>query len=393
MWKQNELWRNVHEAQFEHLRRLYKRQWLESWRVNADEYIHKYNITKASTLSQWENEMHAQDARRIDKSNDIKARGKLKAKHRDLYREIHEREFFHWYERASERLQAMTKIPFIPRENISDHIEKELNKYVAGKADPYPLNFVGQMPVLEDGDGNISEVPKSQYVNFVAERPTTSAKAYEAPREASLVDQLTSVVSGEAHSLQDVEEADALESAVMDEMAREDASQREAGMDTDNEKSEEERMVEKRAYIDRGKQGIRVRNDFKSSTRTVNITPQSSSQMTELSGTAAGAKKKRPPPQGGLSGGRAARQRIVDAAINKRVSAEQTDAFLHQNLAKSDAPLPKVGEVMTNVPKLRSRLKMPDMQEVLASHPILAAQAGGMTVRNSMNANKKNDDE
>lgn len=393
MWKQNELWRNIHEAQFEHLRRVYKRQWLESWRVNADEYIHKYNITKAATLNQWENEMHAQDARRLDKLHDSIARKKLKSKHRDLFREIHEREFFHWYERASERLQAMTKIPYIPRESISDHIEKELDKYVAGKSEPYPLNFVGQMPVLEDTDGNIAELTKGLYNNFVAERPTTSAKTYEAPKEASIVDQLTSVISGEAHALIDVDEADALESAVLEEMARESAGAKAAMNDMTEGKSAEELAIDRRAYIERGKHSTKVRSDFKSSARTVTITPQSPTQMTEAAATGA-VKKKKPAPAAGVVTGRAARQKIIEEATSRKVSAEQTEAFLHANLDKSDVAAPKVGEIATKVPKLRSRLKMPDMQEVLAAHPILAAQAGGMNVRGTMNKGKgKNDDE
>ncbi|MFY7848365.1 MAG: hypothetical protein ACOVSS_04820, partial [Bacteroidia bacterium] len=45
--------RNIMENQFEHLRNVYKRQWYEAYRVNADEYIYKYNITKAAQMVQW----------------------------------------------------------------------------------------------------------------------------------------------------------------------------------------------------------------------------------------------------------------------------------------------------------------------------------------------------
>lgn len=392
MWKQNELWRNVHEAQFEHLRRVYKRQWLESWRVNADEYIHKYNITKAATLKQWENEMHAQDARRLDTLHRDAGRRKLKAKHRDLFREIHEREFFHWYERASERLQAMTKIPYLSRDSISEHIDKELNKYVAGKSEPYPLNFVGQMPVLEDGDGNIAELSGALYKNFAAERPTATATVYSPPKEASALDQLSSVVSGEAHGLFDADEADALENAVLDEMAREDAGKREVLNGMDDGKSAEERAIDRRAYIERGKHSTKVRSDFKSSARTVTITPQSSTQMTEATGAGAGQRKKKPAPAASSSvvTGRAARQKIIDAAMNRKAGpdAAEKEAFLQSNLGKADIAAPKVGEIASKVPKLRSRLKMPSMQEVLSAHPMLAAQAGGMSVRDTMKGKK-----
>lgn len=42
----------------------------------------------------------------------------------------------------------MMHIPYINQDNIHEHIERELDKYVAGSKDPYPLNFVGQMPLL-----------------------------------------------------------------------------------------------------------------------------------------------------------------------------------------------------------------------------------------------------
>lgn len=185
MWKQNELWRNVHEAQFEHLRKVYKRQWLESFRVNADEYIYKYNITKAAQLAQWEHEMQAQEAKRRESQQMAHGRQALRKKHLDLLREFHERQFFYWYERASERLQYMSRIPYVAPATVQEHIERELDRYVAGRSEPYPLNFVGQMPMLEDDDGAVVSVPANLMANHTSEQVGTAATAYEPPESTN----------------------------------------------------------------------------------------------------------------------------------------------------------------------------------------------------------------
>lgn len=266
MWKQNELWRNVHEAQFEHLRRVYKRQWLESFRVNADEYIYKYNITKAAQLAQWECEMKEQEKKRIEARQMMDGRQALKKKHLDLLREFHERQFFFWYERASERLQNMNLINYVPHAQLREHIDKELDKYVAGKNEPYPLNFVGQMPFLEDGDGNIVEVPESLLSNHMAEHPDSTAKPHEPHTSSSISEaaafeerMLRAMVSAKEEDLKEWlgDDSRAL-SETIDDISREE-EEREADIRVARsmEETDAEREVSRRAYIERGKTGSR----------------------------------------------------------------------------------------------------------------------------------------
>lgn len=261
MWKQNELWRNVHEAQFEHLRKVYKRQWLESFRVNADEYIYKYNITKSAQLAQWEHEMHGQEKARVDKQQLAQGRQALKKKHLDLLREFHERQFFYWYERASERLQYMSHIKYIPQADFAQHLERELDKYVAGSKSPYPLNFAGQLPVLEDGDGNIVQVPASLMTNHAAETPDSSAGVYQPPEATALAEErlLEMMASAQEEELRlRSDESSAISSALGDMERDEDERDAARKVARSMEETESEREVGRRAYIDRGKTGSRT---------------------------------------------------------------------------------------------------------------------------------------
>eukprot|EP00796_Vickermania_ingenoplastis_P010073 gene10073-7043_t len=238
---QNELWRNVHEAQFEHLRKVYKRQWLEAFRVNSDEYIHKYNITKAAQMAQWEHEMHAQEKKRVENRHLAQGRQTLKKKHLDLLREFHERQFFYWYERASERLQYMTH---------PDHIEAELNKYVIGSKEPYRLNFAGQMPMLEDADGNIAQVPQELMVNHTSENPDASATAHATSRYG------TSGRAAPAHAGKRA--GGASHDAVCLGRRRREAQDAMPAAARSMEETDEDREVSRRAYIDRGKTGSKT---------------------------------------------------------------------------------------------------------------------------------------
>jgi hypothetical protein len=261
-WKQGEVLRQVHEAQFEHMRRVYKRQWLDSFRVNADEYIHKYNITKAAQLAEWEHEMHAQEAKRKETMMMAQGREQLRKKHVDLLREYHERQFFHWYERASERLQYMTRIPYINQSNIADHIEAELNKYTMGSSGTkqYPLNFVGQMPMIEDSDGNVVEVPEVLYDQHVAERQQSTAKVYRPGVAASAdVELQQSVVSAASRDLfeesEDTYGGDAVSSTVNDVTDLETQLETEKKTAKSMEDTEDDVRIARRNYIQRGKQG------------------------------------------------------------------------------------------------------------------------------------------
>lgn len=261
MWKQNELWRNVHEAQFEHLRKVYKRQWLESFRVNADEYIYKYNITKSAQLAQWEHEMQAQETKRRESQQMAQGRQALKKKHLDLLREFHERQFFYWYERASERLQYMTHINYIPQSNIQEHIERELNKYVAGSKTPYPLNFVGQMPMIEDKEGNIAQVPANLMANHATENPDGGATMYQPPESTAMAEEklLQMMASAQEEELRIHAEDTAAWSESIEDMDRTEEEQDAARkVARSMEETSEEREVSRRAYIDRGKTGSKT---------------------------------------------------------------------------------------------------------------------------------------
>ena len=249
LWRQNDLFRNVQEAQWEHLRRVYRRQWYEAYRVNADEYIYKYNQTKAAQLAAWEAEMEDQEKQRRDAMHMAEGRQRLRDKHHDILREYHERHFFHWYERASERLQYLNRTSFITRENIDAHLEAELDKYVAGKDGSYPLNFAGQMPFLEDNDGNIKEAPEHMAMEYEAHYPESEIARYTPP--SSLLDRNEAFpISGE---IVDVD-ADAVKA--YDEMAMEkdkDAEEREATQA--DEASPTESETDRQHYINRGKLG------------------------------------------------------------------------------------------------------------------------------------------
>ncbi|KPA86404.1 putative mitochondrial hypothetical protein [Leptomonas pyrrhocoris] len=261
MWKQNELWRNVHEAQFEHLRKVYKRQWLESFRVNADEYIYKYNITKAAQLAQWEHEMQGQETKRRESQQMAQGRQALKKKHLDLLREFHERQFFYWYERASERLHYMTHINYIPQSSIQDHIERELDKYVVGAKTPYALNFVGQMPMIEDAEGNIVQVPANLMTNHATENPDGGATMYQPPESTAAAEEklLQMMASAQEEELHIHAEDTAAWSESIEDMDRtEEEKDADRKVARSMEETSEDREVSRRAYIDRGKTGSKT---------------------------------------------------------------------------------------------------------------------------------------
>ncbi|RNF07923.1 hypothetical protein TraAM80_03071 [Trypanosoma rangeli] len=367
MWKQNELWRNVHEAQFEHLRKVYKRQWLESFRVNADEYIYKYNITKAAQLAQWEYEMQEQEKKRVESKQMTEGRQALKKKHLDLLREFHERQFFFWYERASERLQSMSLIQYIPQSKLQEHIEKELDKYVAGKNEVYPLNFVGQMPLVEDHDGNIVEVPESLLVNHVSEHPDSTAKPHQ-PHESTSVSGeeqlLRTMASAREESLEEWLEDDSRAlSETIDDISREE-EQRDEGtrVARSMEETESEREISRRMYIDRGKTGS------KAIFRRPSVTETGGSTASVAAGGGTSATGTNTPM----------RRRKKGKLDKVHVLQEQQDALLAKLSARSlkegesASTLGKRGEIVTNRGRIRDKAAIPT-KEILMQNPELAA--------------------
>lgn len=401
MWKQNELWRNVHEAQFEHLRKMYKRQWLEAFRVNADEYIYKYNITKAAQLAQWENEMHEQEKKRRDNLYLAQARQSLKKKHLDLLREFHERQFFYWYERASERLQYMSYIRYVPQSKIQEHIEAELDKYVIGSKEPYRLNFAGQMPLLEDKDGNIAEVPSNLFVNHIAEHPSSTAKEYNPPEGVTLAEEqllqlLASaqeeqlVVGGPSHHSVEMksdgvegEREDPRASSILDEvindvLRQEEMKDAEVKVARSMEETEEEREISRRAYIDRGKIGSKaIFRPRSTDSATMPASPGGAGASMDggiPSGT--GGTSMPPPP--------ARRRRKIrkeDKAHAKQLEQDIKAMELQRQLLQGDAiassasgadgtgvpGVPPVGEIGLSAKRLRDRIVMPSIQEIQAA--------------------------
>ncbi|CCW68871.1 unnamed protein product [Phytomonas sp. Hart1] len=261
MWKQNELWRNVHEAQFEHLRKVHKRQWLESFRVNANEYIYKYNITKAAQLAQWEFEMQTQENKRIENQQLSHGRQALKKKHLDLLREFYERQFFYWYERASERLQYMEHINYVPQANFIEHLECELDKYVAGSKFSYPLNFAGQLPLLEDRAGNITQIPATLMPYHATENQDSGATMYQPPQSTKVneVRLLELMASAHEEDMQlQADESQAFSTAMGDIDREEEEKEFDRKVAPSMEESYEERETNRRAYIDRGKIGSKL---------------------------------------------------------------------------------------------------------------------------------------
>lgn len=369
MWKQNELWRNVHEAQFEHLRRVYKRQWLESFRVNADEYIYKYNITKAAQLTQWEHEMHAQEKKRRETQQMAQGRQALKKKHLDLLREFHERQFFYWYERASERLQYMTHINYVPQSDIQSHIDQELDKYVVGSRASYPLNFAGQMPMMEDQDGNIVQVPENLMANHAAESPDGGTTVYRPPEgteavEEKLLELLASAQEEELklHPDDSAAWSETLEDVDREETARSDSMKVALSM----EETDDEREVSRRAYIDRGKTG----------SKTIFRRPK----MDDATGS--GTTSTSEPPSGTTPMKR--RKSKTDRA---HALQAHEDAMLASLTAKSlkdgvdPKTLPRRGEVGVNTGRIRDKAVIPSVEVLLQTPELQAGNKVGANIR------------
>lgn len=282
-WRQRELFRNVQEAQFEHMRRVYRRQWYEAYRVNAAEYIYKYNITKAAQLVQWEGEMEAQEATRRDAYQAAAGRQALRAKHLDLLREYHEKNFFAWYERASERLQYMAQtMTFLPKDGLDAHIEKELNKYVFEPNRAYPLNFAGQMPLLEDRDGQVVAAASHAFTK-AAQHELPGLQKYDAPAmSATEANALAESISGNLRGVYysspttttdgaaaatadggDTAAADQLNDELAAQVIDQMASEQEQALDESQGGEQQEDIVgnmadedysrQRRMYLDRGK--------------------------------------------------------------------------------------------------------------------------------------------
>ena len=160
----------------EHLRRIYRRQWYESYRINADEYLSVYAKTKAAQYMTWQSEILMEEKKRREYNWKMTAARQLGRKQSDMWREYSEKKFFYWYERASERIHQMSLFQWLRREDLGSHIETQLDKYLDDRTTKsqdmygtcpknvqsegsYPLNFVGQMPLLEDKKGNIVSTP------------------------------------------------------------------------------------------------------------------------------------------------------------------------------------------------------------------------------------------
>jgi hypothetical protein len=354
MWKQNELWRNVHEAQFEHLRKVYRRQWLESFRVNADEYIFKYNITKAAQYAQWEHEMHDQEGKRREALELNQGRQQLKAKHMDLLREYHERHFFYWYERASERLQYMTKIKYIKADQLDAHIDAELDKYVAGKSQGYPLNFVGQLPMLEDNDGNVLEVPADLMTSHSAEHPNSAAKVYQPPSVAS-DERLRSLITGLDEVELNIDAADgaAISSTINDIAKEEDAAEDETKVAFSVEQTDDDRAVARQKYIQRGNVGS------KSVYRRARSTDGADSGSAAAPAGPSGPSSKSP-----------MKRRKIDEAKRKSMEKDAEVAMKVKKYMKDGtaaSPEVKVGEIRSQIGRLKDRVtNLPSMEEVLS---------------------------
>ncbi|CBZ30900.1 conserved hypothetical protein [Leishmania mexicana MHOM/GT/2001/U1103] len=364
MWKQNELWRNVHEAQFEHLRKLYKRQWLESFRVNADEYIYKYNITKSAQLAQWEHEMQGQERKRRESQQLAQGRQALKKKHLDLLREFHERQFFYWYERASERLQYMTHINYISQASIQEHIDRELDKYTVGSKAPYPLNFAGQMPMLEDKDGNIAQVPANLMTNHATENPDGGATMYEPPEGTAVAEEklLQMIASAQEEELRiHPEDSDAWSESMEDMDRSESAKIDSRKVARSMEETDEEREVNRRAYIDRGKTG----------SKTIFRRPRLDDD---------GAS---PPTAGGAT----PMKRRKSKMDRMHALQEQQDAMAAKATAKalkdqdSVAKTTKRGEVAEKRGRLRDRMITPSLETLQQSPELMAQNKPGGRVR------------
>lgn len=354
MWKQQELWRNVHEAQFEHFRKLYKRQWLEAFRSNADEYIYKYNITKAHTLRQWEQEMEGQEAERVKQAQQSGARAALKAKHLDILREYHERHFFHWYERASERLQYFSRMQWVARDDIDSHIEKELNKYVRGKDEAYPLNFVGQMPMIEDEDGAVVEVPESTINLHQAQfSDTMPAAVYEPPKVLDAESVLRDQISGAEADLEMLTDEERL--AMEDIVSMEEAlSIRKVRVAKSEDATKEEAEIEKQKYLLKHSGGVGTKAFIKASRSgkdSVTFTPDDALDAPPTKGSAKGGKKAAAAAVSGIAPGTTPKK--PSAADDKKKKAPKTlrgeDLDAKLGHIKADV---KIGEVVTKVPKL-----------------------------------------
>lgn len=268
--RQDELFRNIHEAQFEHLRRVYRRQYFEAYRANADEYIAKYNITKAATLAQHEAELNDQDAKRRDAMERAVAKKALAKKHASIRAEFHEREFFHWYERAMERLQQMAKIKYVTRDDLDDHIAKELNKYVLKPDAQYPLNFVGQMPLLEDEDLNVVAGSRNLGHMYRVDNPNKDVAEYEPPFAEGQEPEDAAPITADVSPL-DAEAADRLAGQVFDQMADEELLRSDAQNEVEDQ-SQFAEDVARRQYVDRGRT---TAGQMGRHGGTDNITPQS----------------------------------------------------------------------------------------------------------------------
>uniref|UniRef100_A0A7S1L0A7 Uncharacterized protein n=1 Tax=Neobodo designis TaxID=312471 RepID=A0A7S1L0A7_NEODS len=328
-WKQNELFRSVFEDQTSHLRKVYAKQYYEAYISNADEYISKYNVTKAATLASWEAEMEAQEAKRREDFQRHEGRKMLRNKHLDLLREKRERQFFHWYERASERLQyADETFKFVTRENIDAHLDAELDKYVVGdtpeetRAKHFPLNFIGQMPYLEDGDLNVVAAPNARaagnYNDWAKGRPAGSQPigVFEpTPLEGAASADVASEapISGAVRSLDDVE-AEVASRAVDDMLAEEErgATPTVETIDPIADGDEAERKGAIRASIERAQHDLPDANwvDRRPDTTVTDRSPtiaETKSAVADRKRRAAASAKKR---QRRERGGSRAQQRI-----------------------------------------------------------------------------------
>lgn len=358
MWKQNELWRNVHEAQFEHLRRVYKRQWLEAFRVNSDAYICTYNVTKSAQMAQWESEMHAQEAKRVEALQLARGRQALKKKHMDLLREFHERQFFYWYERASERLQYMDRMPYVSQSNIQQHIERELDKYVAGSRQSYPLNFAGQLPMLEDKEGGIAQVPLNLLVNHTAENPGNGASAFTPPQGVALAEErlLQLMASAQEEELEHPSpsspaapsDAEAFSSAISDVLRGEDAAADETKVARSMEESEEEREVSRRAYIDRGKTG----------SKTIFRPRGGEAEEGSAHPATGGAAAVTPPPT------KRRKRHDRNHAAQQELDRQAMALLRNPSTGESGLAIPKVGEIGAATGRIRDRVAIPTAEEI-----------------------------
>eukprot|EP01060_Flectonema_neradi_P011505 TRINITY_DN18567_c0_g2_i1.p1 TRINITY_DN18567_c0_g2~~TRINITY_DN18567_c0_g2_i1.p1 ORF type:complete len:316 (+),score=33.61 TRINITY_DN18567_c0_g2_i1:44-991(+) len=143
---------HVHRRNYQHLRKVYQKQYQDADRYNLDEYLSVMNRVKRDEAKERER-LEENDEKDIqDNLHRLDAIEALKTKRSRIYKEDAFKRGVWEFEQYTEQLQYMTETKtddFITLQNMEEKIEHELDRWLVTSGTRSRLNMFGRIPYQE----------------------------------------------------------------------------------------------------------------------------------------------------------------------------------------------------------------------------------------------------